>query len=127
MQNQKTNPPENTVQFIEKEMCMMLNCSVETYRNILYKYGLAYLQWYFPTDDASRRILAGSKLFWTWFRIQWAIADNKMIAEHEFNDESIKQRRKTFKVVHDPQQTAINNKPAKVVLAELNKKEVVYD
>ena len=112
--------------FIQLEMCLMLNCSIDTYRTILYKYGRAYLHWYLPCNERQRRILEGSKTFWAWFRLQWEMHDQVLLDDPEFFDYTLQERRRYFKHLHEPQAMAVDIKPNSVVLAELNKKEACH-
>jgi hypothetical protein len=110
---------------VQIEMCLLLNCSHETYSNILYKYGRAYLHWYLPCNERQRRKLEGSQIFWAWFRLQFEIHDDALINDPEFPLLTINERRRWFKNLHCPQAMANEVKPNAVVLAELNKKEPI--
>lgn len=122
MQNQTSQ-----TQDVQTEMSMLLNCSLATYRNILYKYGRAYIHWYLPCDERLRRKLEDSKTFWAWFRVQWEMHDRALLDDPEFFDYTVEERRRYFKHLHEPQVMAVNIKPNDVVLAELNKKDVIYE
>jgi len=111
---------------IQTEMCLALNCSLDSYSNIMYKHGRAYLHWYLPCNDRQRRILEGSKVFWVWFRLQWEMHDRALLDDPEFLSYTIKERRRYFKHLHEPQAMAVDVKPNSIVLAELNKKEVAH-
>lgn len=112
---------------VQTEMCLLLNITEERYNEIMYRNGLAYLQWYLPCNARQRRVLEGSKIYWSWFRLQWEMHEDALIDSEYFFHLTIDSRRKLFQHLHDPQALAVEVKPNDIVLAELNKKEVVYD
>lgn len=109
---------------IQNEMCLMLNCTHERYSWVLYKYGIAYLQWYLPVDARQRRKLESSSLYWKWFRQMWEQLDAHLLNDADFFDKSIKERRLYYQAYHNPHDMVQVVKPNDVVLSVLNEKEV---
>jgi hypothetical protein len=122
MQNHPT--PQQAVPTMA-EMALLLNCQVTTLYSIQYKYGLAYLMWYLPCDDANRRRLEGSKIFWQWYKFQWEVQDEALLLHEPFATHSFSRRRKLYKSLHCPRAMAVEVKPNSVVLQELGKKKEV--
>ncbi|HMP20932.1 MAG TPA: hypothetical protein PKC39_08245 [Ferruginibacter sp.] len=119
MKNQQHNQQQD---YIQQQLCLLLNISIDTYRDMLYKYGIAYLMWYLPCDARQRRILEGSQVFWKWFRLQWEMHDEALLLDPDFFNYTIAERRWYWKVLHEPQALANDIKPNDIVLAELTKK-----
>jgi hypothetical protein len=116
---------ENQPNFTTKEMALLLNCSTDKLHQMMYKYGLLYLLYCLPYDYRARGILERSAVYWGWFKNQWYIHDQALLNDWEFFTYTIVERRRYYKILHEPQAMANDIKLNDVVLAEVRKKSLI--
>jgi hypothetical protein len=66
---------------IKRRICRLLGLTEEQYAEHQYYTGLNYLRLYIRHDDVVRRELEGHKLFWAWWRNQWAMRDAQFLRQ----------------------------------------------
>ena len=67
---------------IEHDVCKMLRINSSTYRHLLFNSGIAFIErkcgsWSNVATEISKNIT-----FWTWWRVQFAIIDTRIIARN---------------------------------------------
>lgn len=123
-----TNKPVAVIDVdnIIASICNLVKCSEDEYAEVMYKNGLAYLQWYLPCDQHAKKQLERSKLYWNWFKKQYRECDKAYIQSPGIALETLKERRRLYRELHDPKALVIDLKPNRIVLAEINKNKA-YD
>lgn len=71
---------------IKQQVCQLLQCTAEQYAVFQYETGLAYLQLYLHGYQPVQYELEASKIFWNWWKNQWAMRDAQFLqADHRGN------------------------------------------
>jgi hypothetical protein len=65
---------------IKQRICKLLCMTDAQYAEHQYNTGLSYLQLYIRNNAPIIRELEGNKIFWAWWRNQWAMRDAKFLA-----------------------------------------------
>ncbi len=60
-------------------VCFLLKWSSDDYNTYQYETGIEYLQHLLPADEECADMLSRSKIFWNWWRHQWASRDKRLI------------------------------------------------
>lgn len=104
---------------LKKRICKQLQWDEMQYAEFQYKTGIAYLHWYLPCDDYGRKQLERSKLYWSWFKVQWNEHDMLFLETDGLDSISSKVIAGMYEFLHCPRALAIDVKPNSVVLAEI--------
>ena len=103
-------------------ICKLLAWDEQQYAEYQYATGLQYLYWYLPCDDDARNQLERSRLFWNWFKNQWAAHDYAYINSENIDKISLGLRQSCYEALHCPRALAVEIKPNSVVLESIKKK-----
>lgn len=64
---------------LKDAVCKALHWDALTYNHFQYKVGCNYLQNYIPGDPQGIDMLVENKIFWNWWRLNWAIRDSQFV------------------------------------------------
>lgn len=85
-----------------------------------YNCGLAYLNYYIPTDPIGMEFLQRSKIFWNWWKNKWADRDRDFLDQWQPKENWKKVRRgtlvKLYLELNDPLVLSQDIKPHAIVL-----------
>jgi len=108
------------------KICVLLGWTEMQYFERQLENGIAYLYWYLPCDERARRKLERSRLYWNWFKNQWALHDESLLSfNRSLKEISVLDVLDLFDALHDPQALAVDTKPNSVVLNSI--KNVHYE
>ena len=107
-------------QALKQGIEQLLGWSQFEYGNFQYECGLAYLRHYITHDQWGQDMLQRSRLFWNWWKNQWAFRDEAFLAEHAegLNKVRMETRITMYKYVHDAAMLASEIYPNRTVLDE---------
>lgn len=97
-------------------ICQLLKWNTMQYAEYQYAIGLQYLYWYLPCDDNARFQLERSKLFWNWFKSQWAAHDTAFIDCDQIERHGHDLLLSMYAALHCPRTLAKEVKPNSTVL-----------
>jgi hypothetical protein len=113
---QRIEAAAGTMQRIIK---LMGFCSELAYCAFKYKRGVAYLHAYLGGENEGTRLLAGSKVYWAWFKNQWTLRDEAMLQdEAQLQQISIKVRRQFYVALHNPAMLAAEMAPNALIMRD---------
>lgn len=120
----QTQKPPTAVQvhavradFLKHTVSDLLGWTEFEYCEYQYQMGIAYLMWYLPCDERSRRKLERSRMYWNWYKNQWAIYDESLLTyKLSLNQCPIPHMREVYRDLHCPHKMAVEVKPNDVVL-----------
>jgi len=104
---------------VKNEICLLLNWTDMDYAQTQYEIGLQYLALYLPSDCRLRKQLECSRLFWNWFKNQWAIHDYELLNDATFLNQPVIDRLGDYKYLHCPKELVLEVKPNNVVLSSI--------
>lgn len=100
----------------------ILGWKEEVYCEHQYNIGLAYLNYYIPTDPIGMEFLVRSKIFWNWWKNKWADRDQDFLDQWLPRENWKKVQRRTLVLLYlelnDPMVLSEDIKPHAVVLGD---------
>lgn len=96
----------------QQRIIKLLGWSEMQYSQFIYEIGLRYLELYIPSDRAGIDALSRSKIFWAWWRNQWAIRDGEFLADEDVKNTLL------YKWYHSPHRLTSEIFPNAVVLSD---------
>lgn len=107
--------------FYKKAICQLLLWDELKYAEYQYQAGLSYLYWYLPCDEAARKQLERSKLYWNWFKMVWTEHDYAYCTSAGIEKISKRERLRIYNDLHCPRSLAVECKPNNAVLSDIKK------
>lgn len=93
----------------------LLNWNELQYAELQYNSGLQYLSFYIPDDPQGIDMLERNKLFWNWWKNQWAMRDLAFL-ECPIENLHIQKRISLYLELHDPVRLTAEIYPSRTVL-----------
>lgn len=70
---------QQKAQSLQQRICKLMHWDDEDYALFQYETGLQYLAEYIPNDRFGAEQLTRSKVYWNWWKNQWAMRDEAFI------------------------------------------------
>jgi hypothetical protein len=105
------------------------------YATMQYNMGLHYLVMYLLEHDDSIRMMERSRLFWAWWKTQWALRDQEFIAMCEAVGSarlstqpiySLRSRLNDYYTHHDARHLVHQIAPARVITYQIKKEMLLW-
>jgi hypothetical protein len=105
---------------LKEQVLKVLQWGEQTYCDHQYNTGLAYLNYYIPTDAMWMEFLVRSKIFWNWWKNKWAERDQAFMVQVGGAWEHVKVSTlvELYLQLNDPYELSHDCKPHGVVLTE---------
>ena len=94
---------------LKERVCYLLNWTPDEYAEYQYKQGCLYLQMYLSKYPAIIDELLQNRIFWAWWRNQWANRDDAFI--HDEQHLHVPNRRLLYRHTHDPEMLILDMYP----------------
>lgn len=103
-----------------QELCYIMKMTEEEYLEMQYNYCIEYLELYLPNHPIERRAFEADRIFWNWFKNEWARRDYVFIDSDPYSL-SVENIRLLYRNMHNPAQLACTLTPGRVVMEPILK------
>jgi len=116
----RTSSSKGGVPPLKAAICELLNWDEMQYGQFQYESGLAYLRHYIIGDGWGQDLLQRTKLFWSWWKAQWAIRDRAFLLEQEveLSRLRIETRLSLYRHLHNASILASEIYPGRMIMDE---------
>jgi hypothetical protein len=70
----------------QRRVCRLLGWDELQYNMFMWEQGCRYLEYYIPSDSWGRQMLEQNKLYWNWWKNQWAKRDAEFLSKIQGGD-----------------------------------------
>ncbi len=116
-------------QEVKEKVCAALQWTEEKYAYMQYNCGLYYLVLYLREHVESIRALEGSRLYWNWWKTQWALRDLQWLDVVSMWGEGYSQKLRVndYYNLHDSTRLAHNIAPGRIVTYKVKKEALLWE
>jgi hypothetical protein len=104
-------------QFLEEQVCQLLQWNAEDFAVFFYETAIAYLKAYFGEhDDEAISNLSARKEFWRWFKNHWTYRDQVFFESLLLDTCSMSLRLELYRGLHNAEVLACDIYPSSTIL-----------
>lgn len=116
--NSRTPEPKVRLNTLKASVTNLLKWSEMEFAEFQYESGLTYLKAYLSKDAYGQDALAASKIFWNWWKNQWANRDEVFYLDVTTSEISLANRVRLYRALHDGYNLTKEIHPHRVVMEE---------
>lgn len=116
--DQRILEPKERGLALKASVMKLLKWSEMDFAEFQYESGLTYLKAYLPKDVYGQEALAASKIFWNWWKNQWANRDEVFYLDVTDTEISLLNRVRLYRALHDGYNLTKEIHPHRVVMEE---------
>ncbi len=102
----------------QRQVCQLLQVREDYSAENVYLTGIDFINLYYATASGMALAAERSKLFWSWWKLEWQVRDDAFLAD-KLGDIALEYRRRIYIDLHNPNVLADCTFPGREVTTEI--------